>query len=101
VLWEIACAEMNADLFEMRSGVDPSVLKEVHKETHISMIMRNITGCSLTHAALHGRKSEEIPAHLAKLAQEITANLAKHPDKTRKQLEAAKAKYVFITGPER
>lgn len=101
LLWEIACAEMNDDLFEMRSGVDPSLLKEVHKETHISMILRNITGCAVTHAALNGLKSDDLPAHLASLAQEITANLAKRPDKTRKQLDAAKAKYVFITGPEK
>jgi hypothetical protein len=55
-LWEIACAEMNDDLFDMRSGVDPDVIKEVHKETHISLVLRNIIGCSLTHAALNDKK---------------------------------------------
>ena len=100
-LWEIACAEMNDDLFEMRSGVDPCTIKEVHKETHISMLLRNITGTCLTHAALHDREVGEIPAHLHELAHEMCANLAKRPDNTHKQLEAAKAKYVFIKGPEK
>lgn len=99
-IWEIACAEINDDLNEMRSGVDPCVIKEVHKETHISMLLRNITGTCLTHAALHDREVGEIPAHLHELAHEMCANLAKRPDKTHKQLEAAKAKYVFIKGPE-
>ena len=30
-LWEIACAEMNCDLTEMQSGVDPNPMKEVRR----------------------------------------------------------------------
>ncbi|MSU91527.1 hypothetical protein GE300_18265 [Rhodobacteraceae bacterium 2CG4] len=40
LLWETVCAEMNADLCEMRSGCDPNPLKEVEREKHISLIFR-------------------------------------------------------------
>jgi len=98
-LWEIACAEMNDDLLEMRSGVDPDVVKEVHRETHISLLLRNITGYAITHAALNGRKFDDISDHFTDIAEEMSSNLAKSPDKTRKQLRAAKDKYTFITPP--
>lgn len=100
-LWEVACGEINDDLCEMRSGVDPSVIKEVHRETHITTLLRNILGTSITHGALNGISGDELPTHLANLASEMTAHVGQHPQKTRKQLEAAKAKYVFLRGPEK
>ncbi len=54
VLWETVCVEMNGDLCEMLSGCDPNPAKEVHKGKHISMLARNILGCTLTLAALKG-----------------------------------------------
>uniref|UniRef100_UPI004047A874 hypothetical protein n=1 Tax=Yoonia sp. TaxID=2212373 RepID=UPI004047A874 len=96
-LWDIAVAEMNDDLFEMRSGVDPILIKEVHKETHISVILRGLSGCALTYAALNGREFTELDASLDELKAEIGALWAKSPEKIRRQLSATKDKYTFIT----
>ena len=52
-LWEIACAKMNCDLTEMRSGADPNPMKEVQREEHIGLIFQNILGSSIALEALH------------------------------------------------
>jgi hypothetical protein len=90
---------MSDDLFEMRSGVDPIVIKEVHRETHISLLLRNITGCAITHAALNDRKFDDMSEHFTELAEQMSTLAAKSPDKSRRQLRAAKDKYVFISPP--
>lgn len=91
---------MNDDLFEMRSGVDPSRIKEVHKETHISTLVRGIAGCAIAYAALNGRKYTELHESMRNLTQEITTIWEKSPDKTRKHLREVTEKYVFITPPK-
>lgn len=96
LLWELVCAEMNDDLCEMRSGCDPNPLKEVHKENHISMITRQITGSVITLAALNGKSQKELPEFLQKTANEMSQKIVKSPEKTRKQLQSAKDRYVFI-----
>ncbi|UXX82216.1 hypothetical protein [Roseovarius pelagicus] len=95
-LWEIVCAEMNDDLVEMRSGADPHPMKEVHREEHISLIFRNVLGCSITLAALHGRQQDELPGMFTDLAAQMQARVKADPGKTAKQLHAAKERYVFI-----
>ena len=95
-LWEIACAEINDDLEEMRAGVDPQVMKEVHKETHIGLIKRNILGSSITLAALQGYDLADLRDHFTDLSGEMIHQTEKRPAHTRKQLKAAKDRYVFI-----
>ena len=96
LLWELVCAEMNDDLCEMRSGCDPNPLKEVHKENHISMMVRQILGNAITLAALNGKTQKELPEFLQNTANELSREVTKSPEKTRKQLQCAKDRYVFI-----
>lgn len=96
LLWELACAEMNGDLMEMRSGCDPNPLKEVHKEQQIAMILRNILGCSTTLAALNGVQFQDLPCFFKSTADELVHKVALHPEKSAKQLEDAKNRYVFM-----
>ena len=95
-LWDAACEAMNDDLAEMRSGADPNPLKAVQREDHINMLFRNVLGTSITLGALMGVGFDDLPATLADLAKRMRAELAKNPDKTAKQLQAAKDRYVFI-----
>ncbi|UPH72718.1 integrase family protein [Abyssibius alkaniclasticus] len=95
-LWDAACEAMNDDLAEMRSGADPNPLKAVQREDHINMLFRNVLGTSITLGALMGVGFDDLPATLADLAKRMRAELAKNPDKTAKQLQAAKERYVFI-----
>lgn len=96
LLWELACAEMNGDLMEMRSGCDPNPLKEVHKEEHIALILRNILGCSTTLAALHGVTFHELPGFFRTTADELSHKVSLHPEKWAKMLDDANNRYVFL-----
>ena len=49
----------------------PCTIKKVHEETHISMLLGNIMGTSITHVALHALKRNELPAHKAALARSL------------------------------
>ncbi|MBU2982139.1 hypothetical protein KO498_09980 [Lentibacter algarum] len=99
-LWEIACAEMNDDLIEMRSGADPKPMKEVHREQHISTIFRNVHGSCITIAALEGAEAEDLPETFADLARQMQDEVKAKPEKAAKQLQDAKERYVFIRRPE-
>jgi hypothetical protein len=98
-LWETACAEMNGDLMEMRSGADPNPMKEVHREQHISLLVRNVLGTATTVAALKGQDVEDLPNSFASLAAEMSEIVLSNTEKSRKQLQNAKDRYFFITKP--
>ena len=99
-LWEIACAEMNDDLTEMRSGADPNPMKEVHREEHISRLFRNVLGSSVTLAALHDKGAEEVGTFLTNLGRDMALEAATDPKRIGKQLQDAKDRYVYIRKPE-
>ncbi|WP_133117377.1 hypothetical protein [Paramylibacter kogurei] len=97
LLWEIACAEINRDLINMRSGADPNPLKEVHREQHISLIFRNILGSSIALAALKDANFENLPKCFDELAKEMNETVSANAEKTKKQLREAGERYLFIS----
>lgn len=99
-LWEIACAEINTDLTEMRSGVEPSALKEVHRETHIGVLARNCLGNAVSHAALHDVKFRDLGGHFGELRDEMSRMVDGNPGHYRKLLRRAKDRYVYIRKPD-
>ena len=99
-LWELVCAEMNDDLTEMRSGADPNPMKEVHREQHIGMLIRNVLGCSITLGALRGTNVEGLRQVFHDLAKDMATEVAAAPVRTAKHLQDAKDRYVFIKRPE-
>ena len=98
-LWEIACAEINTDLTDMRSGVDPCALKEVHRETHIGVLARNCFGNAVSHAALHNAKFRDLQGHFVHLREEMVRMVDANPQHYRKLLRQAKDRYVYIRNP--
>jgi hypothetical protein len=91
---------MNDDLTEMRSGVDPNPLKEVHREQHISMLTRNILGCSITRAAMEGKLPADLPDVFDEIAQDMKDSVQSNPAKVERQLRDAKERYVFAKKPD-
>jgi hypothetical protein len=100
-LWEIACAEMNCDLTEMRSGADPNPMKEVQREEHIGLIFRNLLGSSITLGALHDTNVDGLEGIFGQLAANMTSEVKAAPERAAKQLQDAKDRYVFIKKRER
>lgn len=98
LLWETVAAEMNDDLTEMRSGVDPNPLKEVHRETHISVLTRGILGTTISLAALQGVNMDGIGGFLEKTGKEMKDMALQNQVRTEKQLKRPKDRYVFVQG---
>jgi hypothetical protein len=97
-IWDVVVAEMTDDLLEMRSGADPNPIKEVHKETHISVLIRNILGTSISLAALNGVDIDGIGGFFEKTGNDLKCLALSNLTKTEKQLNDAKDRYVFLHG---
>lgn len=87
---------MNDDLTEMRSGADPNPMKEVHKETHISLIARQAFGLNITLAALHGVAIDDLPSFFDTTVGGFKDTAQAEPEDTAKKLQSAKDRYVFL-----
>lgn len=96
LIWETVVAEMGDDLTEMRSGADPNPMKKVHRETHISMIMRQVFGSHITLAALHGVEGEDLPKFLDTTLSGLKDIAQAEPEDTAKKLQSAKDRYRFV-----
>lgn len=96
LLWETVVAEMNDDLLEMRSGADPNPMKEVHKESHISLITRQVFGLNITLAALNGVEVEDLPKFFDTTLSGLKDIVQTEPEDTAKKLQSAKDRYRFV-----
>lgn len=95
-IWESFRHVVEHDLSEMRSQADPDRTKEVNKEQHMSTILLNIIGCSVTLGALNEQTFEDLPAFFAETASEMGKKVQERPEKYAKLLEDAKARYRFV-----
>jgi len=99
-LWEAARVEINTEHFDMSEGGDPSPVKEVIREQHISVLMKNLFGSTISLAALYGVDTDDLPGFFHKTAGEFEARAISEPDRTARHLQDGKDRYVFVT-PER
>jgi hypothetical protein len=81
-IWDAIIAEMTDDLLEMHSGANPNPIKEVHKETHISVLIRNILGTSISLAALNGADIEGIGDFFDKTGNDLKCLALNNQTKT-------------------
>ncbi|WP_152926580.1 hypothetical protein [Shimia sp. SK013] len=96
-IWDIACAEIAADLSEMREGTDPNPVKAVIREQHISTLTKNIRGSTLTLAALHGVGFSDLSEFFDKTAKLFEDDLHSQSEHMRKLFTNAQERYQFIT----
>jgi hypothetical protein len=94
-IWDVVIAEMNDDLLEMHSGANLNPIKEVHKETHISVLIRNILGTSISLAALNGVDIDGIGDFFDKTGNDLKCLAFSNLTKTDKKLNDAKSRYAF------
>jgi hypothetical protein len=95
-IWDLAQAEAQGDLQEMRSHIDPDKVKYVHRQEHIRLMMAQVIGNATTLAALEGVQESALPDYLTALADSMAQTLTDDPDRDSKKLEAARARYRFI-----
>jgi len=81
----------------MFEGSDPNPLKEVQREHHISTLLKNIKGSTITLAALEGVEMGDLPRFVRDTADHLKLDMQANPEHTAKQLREAGDRYVFIT----
>ncbi len=96
IIWETVMAELNDDLLEMRSGADPNPMKEIHREEHIGLIVRQAFGQMTTLAALRSVKHEEFNDFLGVVIGDMKDMAHAEPEQTAKKLQDAKDRYRFL-----
>ncbi len=97
-IWELAKAEAQDDLTEMRSYMDPDKVKYVHRQEHIRLMMAQVIGNATTLAALDGVQESDLPKYVTGLANRMAMALTDGPERAESKLKAARARYRFIEG---
>jgi len=95
-IWEIALGEINTDLIEMYEGTDPNPVKEIQRSHHISVLLKNIKGSTITLAALEGVEEPDLERFFKDTASKLAGQTKADPEHTAKQLQDARDRYVFI-----
>ena len=96
-IWALAASEASGDLIEMRSYLDPSKIKHVHKQEHARLIMTLLTGNAITLAALKGVSSDGLPDFAADLGTELRQSIQADPERAANKLHEAKDRYRFLS----
>lgn len=94
-IWDMAAAECEGDLTEMRSHVDPDSVRYVHRAEHIRLIMAQLTGNATTLAALEGVPEPELSDHMERLGARLADAIRADPERAANKLTEAKARYRF------
>lgn len=94
-IWGLVMQEVANAHSDMRTFADPDRTKEVNRAQHISDILRNILGCSVTLAALQDSEFSELSGFFQNTAEEMSGMIRKRPEKYAKMLDDAKARYRF------
>jgi hypothetical protein len=95
-IWDMAKAEAQGDLMEMRSYLDPDKVKYVHRQEHQRLIFAQVVGSITTLAALEGVQESDLPDYVTGLADRMATALSDDPERAGMKLEAARARYRFI-----
>ncbi len=95
-LWEIACAEIGSELIEMREGEDSNPVKAVIRQQHISTLLKNIRGSTVTLAALEGVEFDALSDFFVQTGKKLAKDVQGEPEHLAKMLVNAGEKYTFV-----
>jgi hypothetical protein len=95
-IWDLAEAEAQGDLDDMRSHIDPDKVKYVHRQEHIRLMMAQVVGNATTLAALEGVQESDLADYVTGLADRMAMALSDDPERAGIKLESARARYRFI-----
>ena len=99
-LWQAVRLELDDDLFEMRSFVDPDRVKEVIKEQQRLILERQILGLNVSLAAFDGIAPEGFEAFLDRTPNASKRLSRNHKVPIGERLEKASGRYVFMHKPD-
>jgi hypothetical protein len=97
-IWELAKVDVDTDLSEMRSHVDASAVKEVHKADQIKMIFALTLGNCITLAALEDVESDDMESYMKDMGDRLRMEIQADPERAANKLSKAKERYRFMSG---
>ncbi|WP_270729584.1 hypothetical protein [Shimia sp. Alg240-R146] len=95
-LWDLVAATTDDDLMEMRSFVDPSGVKDVHRNEHIRLILAQVVGNATTLAALEGVSEIELIDYMEHVGARLATVVEDDQEHAARKLNEAKGRYRFI-----
>ena len=95
-IWDLAKVDADTDLTELRSHVDASAVKEVHKADQIKMILALVFGNCTTLAALEGVESDDLQGYMQDMGERLRMEFQADPERAANKLSKAKERYRFV-----
>lgn len=95
-LWELVSNEVRDDLEEMRSFVEPSLIKDVHRNEHIQLILGQVVGSVTSLAALEDQKKCGLRDYFKTFGERLQLEFGRAPDRIERKFGEAKARYRFV-----
>lgn len=95
-IWERVKTEIQNDLCEMVSGVEPSNIRAVHKNAHRQMLVAQTSGLITSIAALDGTNFIGYPNTVDQVSRLIIASAKGNQTRIENGIEKAKNRYVFL-----
>lgn len=95
-IWDLAAVSSGDDLMEMRSHIDPTQIKYVHRQEHIRLILAQVVGNATTLAALEGIEDIELVDYMEQVGDRLASMVEGDREKAFRKLDEAKERYRFI-----
>lgn len=100
-LWQCVRREVDADLFEMTSRVEPDLVKRVQKEAHDQLLATQMIGLLVTRAALRGVTSDGLASFASIAGRQMARDISKALPRYEQKLAAAVSRYSVGVEPVR
>lgn len=95
-LWDLVAGEADGDLVEMRSHLDPSDIRHVHRDEHAALIIAQVLGGATTLAALEAVPETDLADFMARLGKRLRASVQDDMPRAANRLAEAKGRYRFL-----
>ncbi len=94
-LWSTVREQITGDLFEMRSHVDPDLIRKVLRAEHQQMLVGQMSGLSVALAVTEGCASDDYEGLLQKLPRTLLRHADKHATPINERFGKVEARYAF------
>jgi len=95
-IWDQVVQVMDEELLEMRSYLDPDLVKTVHRQEHIRVMVSQVVGNLVTLAALEDVDEQDLRGFIEPIGSRMWKTAMEDPDRVQSKLAAAKGRYRFV-----
>ncbi len=95
-IWDLVAGSSEDDLQEMRSHIDATNVKHVHRAEQIRLISAQIAGLGITLAALEDTRESELCDFMDSVGSKLAEDIRADPERAANKLHEAKNRYRFI-----